>query len=272
MKKTLLIVSLLSCGVAIADLKTIEIHDTVFTTLVKNDGTDVTSGIQGYNPGQLNLYVVGGTTVQGNLDGKKYNNTLQGLYVENGAGFRLNGDPYLTTMTYVYIAKELEFITSAAGVTSCPNQINWAESNGEYIKISNTKGAWLDIDADYGSKINLTAMSGGSVYLNDNGQLSSVLGNNNTVYANFITDKNALTDNALYTVDDTSITRTLLKGDYSAWSGDVVINGLDSTDYVVVKNTEGLSVKYALGAIPEPSTASLSLLSLLGLVALRRRK
>lgn len=153
-------------------------------------------------------------------------------------------------------------------------------------------GGWVDIDADYGDRISLSGMTTGTLYLNQNGALNlgaSALSSSITL--DFSASSSATAGQLL--------TRTLLSGsDFTAWmealgsnSSLATMTGYTLTDTDLsslsgsdlssyeglfsIKNTgAALEVSYVVpsAAVPEPATATLSLLALAGLCARRRRK
>ncbi len=192
---------------------------------------------------------------------------VKGLYFHDNAGLKFNHYSAVT-VTYLHIGDGIVMKGSESNVQK---QINWSYP-GLYksgFSMSSTEGAWLDINSDFGALISLSNLTNGSVYLNDFGTLSGVtLADSNTVYANALTLSELPTESDLYTVSGTTVTRTLLEGDFSNWNGNVVLSGV--ADYTVNKTATGLTVTYS--GVPEPTTATLSLLALAGLAARRRRK
>lgn len=169
---------------------------------------------------------------------------------------------------------------------------NAAYSDSTTWKIGMQDGGWVDIDADYGDRISLSGMTTGTLYLNQNGALNlgaSALSSSITL--DFSASSSATAGQLL--------TRTLLSGsDFTAWmealgsnSSLATMTGYTLTDTDLsslsgsdlssyeglfsIKNTgAALEVSYVVpsAAVPEPATATLSLLALAGLCARRRRK
>lgn len=144
----------------------------------------------------------------------------------------------------------------------------------------------MDINAAYGSKVRVDQMNNGTVYLNEKGSVTSALSATNTVEATLISDSALINSMhaapvAGYSVSDTSenglytVTRTLLSGDFSAWTSDDIASQVKLTydaahalDVQVSATSEGLFVTYKA---PEPATATLSLLALAALAARCKR-
>ncbi len=199
--------------------------------------------------------------------------TLTGLWLEDGAGYRNNNYDHNVTITHLGIGNNIVFGGTGVG------QISFNNNHHFVMNTATDAGAWLDINASYtASNIDYTGMKNGVFYLNTYGALTGTtvaIANTNTVYATALFSDSYT---GCYTLDGTTVTRTLLSGDFSSWSSlddlksHVVLSGV--TDYTVSATATGLSVSYDTSskAIPEPATASLSLLALAGLAARRRRK
>ena len=197
-------------------------------------------------------------------------NTIQGLWIQANAGYKMNASAGLN-VTYLALDPSIKIAQSNNSEAGALNG-----SDGANFYVNMTGSGWVDINADYGTKITVNNMTGGTIYLNDSGALdlgSTTLNSSVTV------------DCTLTTSADTGysiLTRTLLTGDFSAWTGTVNVQGFtqltegelaaDSSCagmYTVSATTSGLVVSYVT---PEPTTATLSLLALAGLCVRRRRK
>ncbi len=263
MKKTLILFACVS-GVAFAavpaTVNTVTVHGITFTNQW-NPG----AAFQNQYPATNSYLIETGVSGFGNFTDS------QGMYFQEGSSFRFNTGGDKVVIDYLYIGGTMGL--NFGNITPQAGQITWNNEAGAF-RISNlTTGTqeWVDINADYGTNIILTDMDGGSLYLNDFGTLNSVLGNTNTIYANALTT--GIENSSLYTMNaDGSITRKLMSGNYSNWDG--TINLGDVTDFTVTHDSTGLSVTYNLpgSQVPEPATATLSLLALAGLAARRRRK
>ncbi len=253
MKKTLVVLSIIASGIASA---AVTLHDTTFDTTItsaqalQNAGTPTSSNFD------IHYFEGQSTWTSGSV------NNVQGLYFHDGAGLKFNHHSNVT-VTYLYLGTGISFQTGTGNVQGA---INWS-SSGHNLQMSNAAGAWVDINDDYGTNISIANMSGGSVYLNEDGTLNSTLDSSNTVYATALFE-DAVAGNSLYTDNgDGTYTRTLLSGNYEGWTGDVVMEGAKVE--AVNATSTGLSVTYV--AVPEPATASLSLLGLAALMLRRRR-
>jgi hypothetical protein len=272
MKKTLIIASILSTGLSLADGVTL--HDTAFDTVIDFNNTPIQNT---YSPTtNYNFYIkqMTGTQVYVNVS------AIKGIYLEDGAGLKINNSNR-TTVTYLYIPTGTLMCVST---NNAANQINWSSTgSGMGFTMSNTTGAWVDINGNYGTHINTASMANGSVYLNTLGSLSSTLATTNHVYATALTSFDVLkaltaTSDSGYTLTEqtnglTTVTRTLFSGNFSSWTdsictSNITINGLDTGAYTLLGNSSGLFLTYS---IPEPATAGLTLLGLLGF-SLRHRR
>lgn len=219
-------------------------------------------------------------------------NTFTGFYIANGAALDNNAQATIN-IKYLGLGSNITMSSVAAnkGANHVYFNINGNENNAHGFALSGD--GWLDIDAAYTDHINVAGMSGGTVYLNEHGMLGGTkLASGNAVEADAVLslsdiaaspymEKEVVGDNLWV------VTRTLLSGDYTGWTGDVTLNfdgditglsvsarpdTLDTTNignYWVTASAQGLKVSYV---IPEPATATLSLLALAGLCARRRRK
>lgn len=254
MKKTIIV--LLALG-GIAMGAEVSIHDITFTT------TDLTPGIQYWtNRSTSNYYITGGVSWGNGNGGYDFG----GLYVDITGGMKFNVGSNDFNVKYLYLASGVKIGNSTGNNAG---EINWSNNNGANFIISS--GGWVDINEDYGVKIDASSMASGSIYLNDAGSLTlSSLNNNVTVHANVTAGEE----------------RTLIEGDMSNWAGSMALTAANNSIALV----EGGQLMYATGdlqnlqinataeglsysfAIPEPTTATLSLLALAGLAARRRRR
>jgi len=252
---------------AMASFADITIHDVTFTSNLVNGPHTAASGDSDKNYQVVGAQYVGSTA-------RNYG----GFYVADGSGLKFNFDGD-TNVTYLYIGSSVKITTdSIAGV----NKINWSNANR---KLNIASGGWVDVDASYTLGINLGNMTAGDIYLNSNGRITSAM---NTGFAGTI---HAVLENGSTPV---LCTRTLVAGNFSGrdltnYNFDFGGYELDTTGslaaltanssveelnpfvgkYIVSADSEGIKVTYVM---PEPSTATLSLLALAGLAARRRRK
>ncbi len=189
--------------------------------------------------------------------------TFGGLYIAKNSGLKINNGSADVSVKYLYLDSAIEFATTTNGAI---DSINWSGNEANASLNIQDKG-WVDINSDYAARISLASMTTGAVYLNTAGALTLTsdgsaytLSNNVVVYA---------------TITDSANKRTLLSGNFSAWEGNVVLQNADGTAYTAGAYTwetsaEGLNIVTV--TVPEPTTATLSLLALAGLAARRRRK
>lgn len=251
MKKTLLVLSLM--GAASAAMGE-SLHGVDFTSSYGEITANETSNIL-VKEGSVGW--INGTT------------TIGGLWVENGAGFKMNASGVLY-VTYLALGDDIQFSDTADAVMG---QVNGSAKSGFNISIKS--GGWVDINADYANRIWLGPMDRGTVYLNEKGCVS-VTGT---------LDSNVLVDATLTAAPNNGYeiqTRTLIRGNFTEWTGTVRCDGFTQLTegeltadascagmYTVSGTADGLIVNYVT---PEPTTATLSLLALAGLCARRRRK
>lgn len=157
----------------------------------------------------------------------------------------------------------------------------------------------MDINADYGNLINVSQMTSGAIYLNTSGHLNLTDRNNGDAPYALVGDVNifaSFEEVALFGMDDFSRSsegRTLIDGDLSQWTGTLTLTmgksyatynsdgkllkaegALMDVEFDIKDSSNSkLFVKTAdTPAVPEPTTATLSLLALAGLCARRRRR
>lgn len=214
-----------------------------------------------------------------------------GLWVTTSGSATLNSNTKLG-LTYLKLDTGVTIPTgSVPSSTAQAGQLTGNLSGGLTIYMQD--GGWLDIDADYTTRINISSMSSGTLYLNQSGALTlgnTALGSgvvldfsaSASATAGQLTTRTLLTgtnftgwmsaleqDSSLVSMDGYTFTTTDLSsvtGDLSSYEGQFSI-----------KNADGaLTVSYVAPssspAVPEPATATLSLLALAGLCARRRRK
>ncbi|MDD6813288.1 MAG: PEP-CTERM sorting domain-containing protein [Akkermansia muciniphila] len=247
MKKTLIALMALA-GVALGD---ITLHGVTFVT-APNQGA-----YQNWNNlGTTNWQLL-------NSGNETYGNalTIGGLYIAENSGLKINNGSKDVSLNYLYIDSIIKFATTTAGAV---NSVNWS-TNEANASLNIKNGGWVDINNDYATRISLENMSTGAVYLNTAGSLtlksdgiSYTLADGVAVYA---------------TITDTANVRTLLTGDFSNWNGNVYLMAEDNTAYSGAAYTwKATETGLQIIAVPEPTTATLSLLALVGLAARRRRK
>lgn len=257
MEKT--IIALLALGSA-AMAADVTVNDVTFTT------TDLSKGFQNWTDRATNNYYITGAVAWGNgnagLD-------FGGLYVANDGGMKFNVANSDITVKYLYLMSGVEI--GATSGSSIVGEINWTNNSGANFVMAD--GGWVDINAAYGDKIDASDMTSGSIFLNDAGSLTlSALGNGVTVHANVTAGED----------------RTLISGDMSNWAGNLALKTagnsfalVDSGQLIwatgelenikINATAEGLSYSFETPAVPEPTTATLSLLALAGLAARRRK-
>jgi len=232
----------------------IELHGITFSTPTAT-GLQNQAGVA-----DANLYLTGGTLYWSN----ELNRSYSGLYVASDGALRINNTSDAITVNYLYLASN---VTIGASKNQAVGDVtwNWNLTNASRIQIKATNGGWVDINNDYNARIDLSSMESGAVYLNTAGALTlSSLGNAYTL-------NNGV--NVYATITETANVRTLLSGDFSNWNGTVHLMTADNaayngTEYTWKATAQGLEIV----AVPEPTTATLSLLALCGLAARRRRK
>lgn len=253
MKKTLFTLFALA-GVAVADspASSITLHGVVFTA---PSGNPLHSAFpSNAAAAAADVYLTGLSYYTNNSKGTAYD----GIYLANDAGLKFNHSSSVA-VNHLYLGSDIKI---KAGTKDSVGQLNWSgQSDALKLNIGSAADAWVDINANYGTAINVSNMSGGALYLNTAGALTlgAALNEGVTVYA---------------TITDTANERTLLAADFSNWNGNVILQNEDGTAYnagaYTWKATEtGLKITKA---VPEPATATLSLLALAGLAARRRRK
>lgn len=276
MKKTIIALMALSSIAMAADVTA---HGITFTT------TDLSKGIQTWTDRAANNYYITGGVSWGNGNGGY---DFGGLYVDDQGGMKFNALNYDFNVKYLYLTSGVQIGASTGDTVG---QINWSNNNGANFVMIN--GGWVDINANYGDKIDTSGMTTGSIYLNTAGALTlpedGVLGNGVTVFATL----DLYADAIVQATGIGIVTRTLMTGDFSNWTGALTLNshnitqglvemssdefgsgymnGFTSADvgkYYITKSDTGLSINYI---VPEPATATLSLLALAGLAARRRR-
>ena len=249
MKKTILSL-LVMAGVAMGD---ITLHGVTFVT-ASNTGPYHEWDNLGTTNWQL---LASGSPTYGNKQ------TIGGLYIAENSGFKINLQGNDVSLNYLYIDSVIKFATKTAGAV---NSINWS-NNIANASLNIKNGGWVDINNNYATRIDLKDMNTGEVYLNTAGALTLKRNGNSYTLSDGV---------AIYaTITDTANERTLLTGDFSNWNGNVYLMNEDNTAYsgtaYTWKATEaGLQIVAA--PIPEPTTATLSLLALAGLAVRRRRK
>lgn len=259
MKKTLIALLTLS-GMAMG----IEIHGLTFEA-------SLASPMQNTANTNQNFYV--DTIYSGNW---KAVDVYGGFYVTAKGGICTNNKPNShMSLTFLYLDPSVVFAT---GNTATAGQIVWPAGVDSYYGITSTSGAWVDINAAYGSNIHVDAMSGGTVYLNEKGSLTSTLSEGNEVHATMLTTDYEGVAGYMLDEETQTLIRTLMVGDFSSWTSPetgIVLDNIDKLDPSKVSylaDETGLYVKYDMGQkTPEPTTGTLSLLALAGL-CIRRRK
>ena len=251
MKKTLITLLALCGVVAAAD---IELHGITFSEPTAQGLMNQT------NVENANLYLTGETLYWSD----QHNRSFSGLYVASDGALRINNTNEKITVNYLYLASD---VTIGADKAQAVGDVtwNWALTEASCIQIQATNGGWVDINNDYDIRINLSSMESGAVYLNTAGALTLSSGGNDYTLNNGV--------NVYATITETANVRTLLSGDFSNWNGTVHLMTADNvayngTEYTWKATAQGLEIV----AVPEPATATLSLLALAGLAARRRRK
>lgn len=251
MKKTLITLLALCGVVAAAD---IELHGITFSE------PTATGLMNQTNVADANLYLTGGTLYWSD----QYNRSYSGLYVASDGALRINNTAEKITVNYLYLASN---VTIGAGKAQTVGDVtwNWTLTNASCIQIQATNGGWVDINNDYNARIDLSSMESGAVYLNTAGALTLSSSGNDYTLNNGV--------NVYATITETANVRTLLSGDFSNWNGTVHLMTADNvayngTEYTWKATAQGLEIVL----VPEPTTATLSLLALAGLAARRRRK
>lgn len=278
MKKSL--VTLLLCTASLAAADSVTLHDITFSTEVTAPSSEALFKRGWTLTNELLYFADQPETVTACSWTNGSNNTIKGLYFGENTGLRVNGTSSLNT-TYLYLDSGISFTDASSNISG---QLTTNQSGLVSITIRNeTSGSavqeWIDINANYGACIDTSNMRYGSIYLNEHGALTSAVqsGYQNKVYATLLTgaadvlasDDYDTTENADGTF---SVTRTLFTGDFSGWDDAankqyIYLTGVK--EYTINATTEGLSVTYNI--VPEPATATLSLLALAGLAARRRR-
>lgn len=249
MKKTILSL-LVMAGVAMGD---ITLHGVTFVTAPNQGAYQSWNNLAATN-WQL---LASGSQTYGNAL------TIGGLYIAENSGLKVNSGSNDVSLNYLYIDSVIKFATTTAGAV---NSVNWS-GNGANASLNIKNGGWVDINNNYATRIDLKNMTTGEVYLNIAGALTLKSNGSNYTLSDGV---------AIYaTITDTANERTLLTGDFSNWNGNVYLMNEDNTAYsgaaYTWKATEaGLQIVAA--PIPEPTTATLSLLALAGLAVRRRRK
>ena len=281
MKKTLFILPLFFLTVA-ASASEVTLHGVTFTTpsaQALHSAFPSTSAAAAANSYLNSNYFINGT--------KGYD--FSGFYIDEKGGLKFNHSESKVTVTYLYLAENVQFSNSTTGAQGI---INWSSPNIS-LSISDTTGAWVDVNAAY-TRINTSKMSNGTVYLNQHGCISSNLASSNSIEAVALSTSDLAGETSTnYTITTNEsfavITRTLMIGNYAEWSGTFTLDGFternstatwtgienvsetDVNTYYLTADKTGLKVTYVM-SIPEPATATLSLLALAGLAARRRRK
>lgn len=251
MKKTLIALVALS-GLAMAD---VTLHGITF------DGA-MSSPMQSIADKTQNFLV--DAFYYGNLSSAT---TYGGFYVTSTGGIKTNATGTHTTVTYLYIDPAIVFSTGNTGA----GQIAWSSNSANnYYAISSTEGAWVDIDADYDTKVRVNEMVNGTVYLHSAGYLSGALTGGNKVVVDGLDISTVIEAPAHHTIlDNGHITRTLIAGDFSSWTADDLANvTIEGGQGYAHADAQGLHVTYT----PEPATATLSLLALAALANRRKRR
>lgn len=249
MKKTIIALFALT-GAAYG--ATLDLHGTTFKT------PDTITGFQGNSGYQSSNYLITEYTY-GNLG---TNPQVGGLHITGDGCFRLNGTWNNLSINYLYIESSDAVIADGlSGGIPANTALGWANTTSAMVTVNNN--GWVDINNSF-DRINVNSMQNGSIYLNTNGALT--LGDGNSL-------QNGVTVYA--TITDTANERTLVTGkDLSNWAGNVILQNADGTEYNAGEYTweataTGLQI---IKAVPEPTTATLSLLALAGLAVRRRRK
>lgn len=239
MKKTLFLsLSGLFAWTSLGSAFALTLHEVAFETSLKNGphpSTDAATDA-------ATNYLVGPGQYVGNAV-----RTYGGFYFSDDSSLDFNFTEDVT-VSYLYIAPEVQ-IGSETGA------IRWSNDKDVYggtnhnlyaFSLSDAEGAWVDVDANYGSRIHLANMVNGSVYLNGNGHIESELQSSNTVYATIDATqagKHSVSADGCLVSEGT---RTLLSGNYDAWdsgAGNVVIEGVE--DYEIIADSTGLYVTFS---------------------------
>ncbi len=263
MKKTIIALIALSPGFAVAgDSSTsLSLHEVIFSAPQQQALHNAFSTNADAN--SANMYLSG----QAYYTNDKKGTTYDGIYLASDSGLKFNHGTSIT-VSHLYIASN---IIMKKGTDFVEGQLNWSNTNDSTkLKISEKVGSWVDINADYGIGIDISAMTDGALYLNTGGALTLQYTSDNKTYTDY-TLANGV--DVYATITDEANVRTLLTGDFSNWSGTVYLMTADNTvyngsNYTWKATAEGLEIV----TIPEPTTATLSLLALAGLAARRRRK
>ncbi len=261
MKKHITLAALLSAGAAFANAESVTIHDTEFTSPTAqalhsafSSNTDAANA----NAYISNLaYYTNGT--------KGY--TYGGFYVKNDGGLKFNHGTNVT-VSFLYIDSGISLRPN--NTNSLVGQINWSNQTAKLL-LSNATDAWVDINANYGTAIDLSNMvAASSIYLNTLGSLATTT-SSASIYATALTNLVEIGEHSsiyAYDSETKTVTRTLLSGDYSGWNGTVTLSGV--SNYNITNDSNGLKVSYV---IPEPSMFGLLAgLGALALVGTRRRR
>lgn len=286
MQKSLIAFLVLSALAQGSDSNTITIHGTEFTT--DSPGPRGIDTSKNWALSETYTWMTMFSADYGEVP------TCNGFYLEAGSGLRIyNAGERVDdiAVSYLYLDEAIKIADNenlTGQQVDTPNLINWFHpENNKGNTITIQDGGWVDINANYGNLINLSAMTtGGGIYLNTGGYLD-LTDNNNNDKAYTLDD-----DVIIYVTLTEDVTeRTLLGGDLSGWGGKVHFTLED--DYAIYQNGELLestgalqglvidisadtsAISYKIGTsstVPEPTTATLSLLALAGLAARRRRK
>lgn len=232
-----------------------------------------------------------------------YGAEWSGIYMAANSGLLIDNKTTLEadlTVKFLYLDEEITSITSSADTEKGgANMISWARSeNNPDPVIYIADGGWVDINRDYGNNISLKNMTSGTVYLNTHGSLDltdietpkSDVATLSTE-ADLVFEPYTLADGVdiVAELEDLETPRLLVTGDLSNWKGTLTLSyGVDKIVYkggevtestgvlkgygIDLSNKEGGSYVGLTSAVPEPTTATLSLLALAGLCVRRRRR
>lgn len=170
-----------------------------------------------------------------------------------------------------------------------------ALSSGGYVQLQGKASLGLDMVVNEGkvsalencnqATLGNVTMNGGEIFIQGDIKTGDLTLNGGALTFDFSWGRTPLLDldgNDLFVGDNVSITMNVkemedIVGEYVLFTNMGETTGLDSVDITFVdsnKNTKTITASYSNGSVvlvPEPTTATLSLLALAGLAARRRR-